>query len=216
MVMSIRKDLFQSKHFLPSKKIGRFCKYNQTIREVIHKELGKKSAVHCFEVPNFGDYSLGTHEVSIPYEYYPREYIQPAFTEVAVEKIEETNEYIVFRFVSTEILLKQNINFDDRLFANVNIFQELFGDFKIKESFVPYPEYRKQISIDWEILPKGERKNKIIAFISQNSHTTNVQQQELLERFDFLESLHPIATIMGTSGFNRYIGYQLKKKSCHI
>ena len=197
------------KTFIPQKDSGRFCKYNQTVREIVHKDLPKKTGFHYFTVPNFGDYSKGTHEAEIPYEYYPKDYIHPSFIEISSEIISQNNKEIVFRFVSAEILNKKSNDFHYRLFSNLNMFQELFGSFKLKESNKPYPEYLKTVKVDWEILPEGNRLELISKFIRNNpQNDTPQKQQELIERFEFLNKCHPIAVVEGTSGFQRYIGYQ--------
>lgn len=207
--ISFENNEMKSKSFIPQKSAGRFCKYNQTVREIVHKELPKETGYHYFTVPNFGDYTKGFHEAEIPYEYYPRDYIHPSFTEISSEIISHSNEETVFRFVSTEILNKKSKDFDYRLLSSLNMFQELFGSFKIKESDKPYPEYLKTVKVNWEILPEGNRLEVIKNFIHNNpQNDTPQKQQELIERFEFLNKCHPIAVVEGTSGFQRYIGYQ--------
>lgn len=207
--ITIENGRIKTISFIPQKNIGRFCKYNQTVREIVHKELPKQTGYHYFTVPNFGDYSKGAHEAELPYEYYPRDYIHPCFTEIIPVIISVNNEETVFRFVSTEVLNNKSENFEYRLFSNLNIFQELFGSFKIKESNTPYPEYIKTVKVDWEILPEGNRLEQIKKFILNNpQNDTPQKQQEIIERFEFLNMCHPIAVVEGTSGFQRYIGYQ--------
>ena len=82
----------------------------------------------------------------------------------------------------------------------------------IKESNTPYPSYRKQISIDWELLPEGERLQHIQSFITKHPSNNESQKKEILDRFKFLESFNPESILIGTSGFNRYIGYQFSEK----
>ncbi|MBO7485611.1 MAG: hypothetical protein J6T84_06070 [Spirochaetaceae bacterium] len=207
--ITFENDKIKTKPFIPQKTAGRFCKYNQTVREIVHKDLPKQTGYHYYTVPNFGDYSKGTHEAEMPYEYYPREYIPPSFTEISLEVILEDKEETVFRFVSTEVLNKKSKDFQLRLFSNLNMFQELFGSFKIKESDKPYPEYLKTLKVNWEILPEGNRLDLIKNFIRNNSQNDTPQkQQEIIERFEFLNKCHPVAVVEGTSGFQRYIGYQ--------
>ena len=207
--ITFENNKIKTKSFIPQKSTGRFCKYNQTVREIVHKELPKKTGYHYFTVPNFGDYSKGSHEAEIPYEYYPRDYVHPCFTDISSEIILQNTDKTVFRFISTEILNKKSKDFDYRLFSNLNMFQEMFGTFKIKESNRPYPKYLKTIKVDWEILPEGNRLELIKKFIRNNpQNDTQEKQQELIERFEFLNKCHPIAVVEGTSGFQRYIGYQ--------
>ena len=207
--ISFENNKIKSELFIPQKATGRFCKYNQTVREIVHKELPKKTGYLYFTAPNFGDYSKGTHEIERPYEYYPRDYIQPSFTEICSEIISQDKEETVFRFISTEVLNKKSKDFNFRLFSNLNMFQEMFGSFKIKESDKPYPEYLKTVKVNWEILPEGNRLELIKKFIRNNpQNDTPQKQQELIERFEFLDKCHPIAVVEGTSGFQRYIGYQ--------
>ena len=207
--ITFENNKIKTKSFIPQKSTGKFCKYNQTVREIVHKELPKRTGYHYFTVPNFGDYNKGSHEAEMPYEYYPRDYIHPSFTEITSEIISQNKAETVFRFISTEILNKKSKDFDYRLFSNLNMFQELFGTFKIKESNKPYPDYLKTIKVDWEILPEGNRLELIKNFIRNNpQNDTPQKQQELIERFEFLNKCHPIAVVEGTSRFQRYIGYQ--------
>ena len=209
--LSFDRGKILTKSFTPQKKTGHYCKYNQTVRIVVHKEQPKQIGYRYLCVPNFGDYTKGTHEIEIPYEHYPRDYIHPCFTEIKVETISEENDSIYIRFFSSEILNKDDKNFQYRLFSNLNMFQELFGSFKVKESERPYPAYIKEIVVNWEFLPEGERLESIKKFVNSNPRNNSLDsQKEIIERFAFLEKFHPIAVVKGTSGFQRYIGYQFK------
>ncbi len=207
--ISFEDNKIKAKNFFPQKSTGRFCKYNQNVRIIVHKELPKETGYRYYTVPNFGDYKKGTHEVERPYEYYPREYIHPSFTEINSEIILENEDEIVVRFTSTEILNKKSKNFEYRLFSNLNMFQELFGTFNVKESNTPYPEYLKTIKVEWEFLPEGERLEYIKKLVLTNSENkTAEKQKEVVEHFEFLQNCHPTAVVEGKSGFLRYIGYQ--------
>lgn len=201
----------KTKPFIPQRCTGKFCKFNQTFQEKIYKELPKEIRYFYYTTPNFGDYSKGTHEIVRARPCYQRELIPPVFAEITSEIISEDKDETAFRFVSTEVLNKKSKDFEFRLFSNLNMLQELFGSFKIKESHKPYPEYLKTVKVNWEILPEGNRFDLIKKFIRNNpQNDTPQKQQEIIERFEFLNKCHPIAVVEGTSGFQRYIGYQFK------
>ncbi len=207
--ITFEDDRIKTKLFIPQKNAGSFCKYNQTNRVKIYKELPKEIRYFYCTSPNFGDYSKGSHETEWHRYCYPKELIPPVYTEINPVIISEDQKETVLRFVSTEVLNKKSDNFEFRLFSNLNIFQELFGSFKIKESDKPYPEYIKTVKVDWEILPEGNRLELIKKFIRNNpQNDTPQKQQEIIERFEFLNKCNPVAVVEGTSGFQRYIGYQ--------
>ncbi|MGA2193381.1 MAG: hypothetical protein ABSG42_08425, partial [Nitrospirota bacterium] len=81
---------------LPPPDKGKFSLINLEGQEVVRKDLPKITKYFYIDSPNWGDWSKGTHIVSIPREVYVRGNIAPRELEIGIENIaqEATDEGI--------------------------------------------------------------------------------------------------------------------------
>jgi hypothetical protein len=202
-----------SERVMPNTETGRFSLWNAQGQEVIRKDLPMVPKTFTFEAPNYGDWSHGSHEVSWGRDVYQREFIPPAEDELSVTLLRSepgADPQFVFRFRVERILDRRAEDFAAELFAAVNLLQENVGAADVFTGDADQSEYLKTISVEWEILPPGERTEILNRILSKFRNPSVELKQKLLARYALLEKLKPIAYVSGTSGFQRYFGAQFR------
>jgi len=202
-----------SERVLPNPETGKFSLWNADGQEVVRKDLPMVSKRISFDAPNYGDWSNGSHEVSWDREVYQREFIPPAEDELSVMLLRTepgSDAHFVFRFRVERLLDQRAGDFATDLFAAVNLLQENVGAADVFAAGADQSEYLNTISVEWEILPPGERTETLNRIISKFRNPTAELKQKLLARYALLEKLKPIAYVSGSSGFQRYFGAQFK------
>ena len=58
---------------LPKPDVGRYSKYNIYGREIVRDDLPMVSNGYTIDTPNFGDWSKGSHDVTINRDVYQKE-----------------------------------------------------------------------------------------------------------------------------------------------
>ena len=112
------KGLHHPDLVIPSAQQGKYSGWNTNGKVVIRKDLPKETHYNYVESPNWGDSSKGTHEVTLPYEKYPREYIAPQNSAIEIESADKTPDlsHYVIKFQVSEILDRSNDNFKKKTF----------------------------------------------------------------------------------------------------
>lgn len=202
--------LVYPKEHLPEATRGRFSRWNIMGREIKRRDLPKEIFYTSIDVPNWGDYSKGTHTVNLPRERYPVDYSPPRHITLLMELLNEdtVNGIYLFRVIASEVLSKNATDFHEWLFFVLNLLQENLGGFDVMPSGLTKEDYLKTHVIGWEILPPGNRKlfvNRLFAGLTETIQARLVVE----ERYDFLESLGAKEMVFGTSGLQRYFGAKL-------
>ncbi len=201
-----------SESIIPDFKRGRFSGYNVNGREIKRRDLPMITKTYSQDVPNFGDWSHGSHEISHDIEVYQKDFYPPRNLRVSVELLDEdgTQEVrnYIMKFTIIEPLAKNDPSFLDDLLFNINLLQENVGSVDVFSSHSSRDEYLNNIQLDWEILPPGSKEDIISRILSGFRNPSANIQQEIAERYELLQSLQPIAYIKGSSGFERYFGAQ--------
>ena len=198
---------------MPPPMNGKFSLWNADGREIIRKDLPMITKIFTFEVPNFGDWGKGSHDIDVPRDVYQRDFIAPREVELSIALLKTEagdNPRFVFRFRVEQILDKISVNFQEDLFSNVNLLQENVGAVDVFASEAETADYIKTISVDWEILPPGERTEILNRVLSKFRNPSEEVKKKLLARYALLEKLKPKAYISGSSGLKRYFGAQFK------
>jgi hypothetical protein len=164
-----------------------------------------------FEVPNYGDWSNGSHDVTIYRDVYERSNVPPRLKEISAEVIaaEGTASPVwALRFRVDEPLHKAGKDYADRLLFNLNLLQENVGVADVFPADAALAEYLRSIyhTVGWELLPPGEREQTVQAIISRMRNVSNETRQKLVARYDLLANMKPQAFVHGTGGFDRYFG----------
>jgi hypothetical protein len=194
---------------VPRETIGKYSDWNINGHEIVRFDLPKVNKTFFWDAPDWGDWSNGSHEVSMDREVYKRDFIPPRLVEITIEllgeEIKEENVF-VFRFGIKDVLESSSRHFRDVLLINLNIMQENVGVIDIFPSDASLDDYLKTIYVNWEILPPGEKDETINRIISGVGPISEETKKRLIARVDFFSKLSPIAYIRGTSGFRRYFG----------
>ena len=189
--------------------MGKYSRTNIAGEEIVRKDLPMITKTFAVETPNYGDWTYGSHDVYFDREVYVREYFPPKLNEIAIEMVaKETNGETIYvmKFRVDEVMDTTSEHFHRDLLANLNLLQENTGNIGVFESEAPIDEYLKTLYIKWEILPPGTREGNIAKIMSRFKITSEEDKTRVVERYDVLSKLKPVAYIAGTSGFRRYFG----------
>lgn len=194
---------------LPSARAGRYSLRNAYSHTLVRKDLPKITRTYSMEVPNFGDWSKGSHTVDIPRQVYRRDQIPPKRMKIAIELLEEEKAdegSFVFKFRVDEVMVKGGQNLLSDLLFNLNLLQENVGSTDVFPANATLADYLRTIQVNWEILPPGERERNMAKMLSRISTPSPEVRERFEERYDLLAELKPIAFVKGTGGFRRYFG----------
>lgn len=200
------------KSVVPDCSAGRYSDANATGQEVIRKDLPMIIKTFTFEVPNYGDWSNGSHDVDIDREVYQRDFIPPTENEIAIELVGEEGSQdeksLVFKFTVDQPLPKRAKNFEDEVLRLLNLLQENVGAADVFDTNATTEDYLRTIYVNWEILPPGERDNNIARIVAGMGSEDPETEKRIAERYDFFDKMKPQAFIQGHGGFRRYFGAQ--------
>lgn len=195
----------------PPAESGRYSRFNTEGRVVVRRDLPKVWKSYQWWAPNFGDSSKGEHLVTRLMEVYPREFHPPHQVELRIELLETPDEPSTgfrLKFSLDEILNPAQPDFMERLFFLVNLLQENVGLADVFPSTATRDDYLRTTSVDWEMLPVGSAERVLDRLLDGIRTRRDEVLATLLARKAFLEGLHPLRWIAGTSGFVRYFGAQ--------
>jgi hypothetical protein len=108
------------------------------------------------------------------------------------------------KFCVADVLNQSNPDFEELLLSNLNLLQENVGASDVFDSDAQLPDYLQTISVEWEILPPGDRAGNLARILA--GRPPAVTKTSVIERYDILDGLKPLAFIHGRSGFRRYFG----------
>ena len=200
---------------LPKPIMGKYSRTNIEGVEIVRKDLPMITKTYAVTTPNYGDWSYGSHDVYWDKQVYVREYVPPNLNEIAIELLvkESVHETIyVIKFTVEEVLDETSEHFTTDLLRNLNLLQENTGNVGVFKSEASIEDYLRTIYVNWEILPPGSREGDIAKIISRFKITSEEDKQRLVERYDVMSKLKPVAYIAGTSGFRRYFGAKFSEK----
>lgn len=208
-ITSVDSITASSSEVMPDPTIGTYSKRNAYGYEVVHKDRPKTTVSWSIEAPNYGDSSKGYHSIDYSRPAYQRENIPPRMLTIKTAHIAEdpTKQTHVLKFTVQDVLSRKSDNFEENLFFNLNLLQENTGNHDVYESETSLDEYLKTLYVSWEILPPGERDENLLRILGSQTDNPNIRGQ-VVDRYDFLNSLRPRNFIRGTSEFRRYFGAQ--------
>ncbi len=146
--------------FTPPSSIGKFSHINRFGKVLVRKDLPMITKSFSMEVPNYGDWSKGSHEISYDREVYERERISPPEFSISPEFIKERKDELIFGFRVYPPVNKADKEFETQLLFQLNLLQESFGDCDIIEKGQRLEEKPAHKRLRWEILPPGWWKDK--------------------------------------------------------
>jgi hypothetical protein len=191
---------------LPDPSKGTWARRNITEWEIVRKDLPKYWKSFSHESPNFGDWSLGSHEVSVEREVYHRDLFPGYGTTITVRVLEARADYTTIHFELNRTFEERPSDERELLFA-INVFHESVGKSHIRSVDSPAESFLSTLQINWEILPVGD-KEETMKVLRSRLNPTPEEVPIIEERMGLLFSLRPTNLVTGTSGFARYVGAQ--------
>lgn len=198
-----------SERLVPKSAVGKYSYWNLHGREIVRRDLPMVAKTYSVEVPNYGDWYNGSHEVLWTRDVYQRDFLPPKAVELSISLLKNESgkdSNFLFKFCVEEVLDRTAVDFSESLLWNLNLLQENVGNVDIFRRDADHTEYQQTISVYWEILPPGEGDETLEKILSKFRQPTEEVKQRLMARYRLLESLNPVAYISGTSGFQRYFG----------
>ncbi|MBE3143285.1 MAG: hypothetical protein IMZ61_05090 [Planctomycetes bacterium] len=174
---------------------------------IVRRDLPLETHYRTVETPNWGDSWKGYHDVELPYEAYPREYLPPKEIELLMKSAASQpglDQYVI-SFRVNEVLNRKSRKFKSQLLWCLNLLQENVGACGVEASRTSLETYTKSLHLSWEILPPGTRE-EAVARIFQSRKASPEHLQIASDRYDFFMTLHPEKLVYGSSGFRRYFG----------
>lgn len=197
-----------SEPVLPSPDNGTWAKRNIDGWVITRKDLPRISKTFSVEVPNFGDYSRGVHDMTWTRKCYQREVVSPLDACIAVTHKESTpnQDGEVFGFELQYTLEQNETDFQNQLLMCINILQESTGCSDVFLANATHEEVFEQRFVDWEIFPPGIADSEFKKRIG-GSRISEGAMKTALERKVLLESLEPQSIIRGRNlGSSVYFG----------
>ena len=199
--------------FFPSPLIGIMCKRNAVGEFIPQKDKPKETAYKAqeWDIKDWGGYShSGT--AYVPYKRFPRKFIDPKEHKLVIRRNPDGDS-----IVTLDKNFRNNADWPADITFAINLFLEIFEHaqtFKITEEN-DFIDFTNTQTVNWEILPKGERVWE--AFNKKNSTSISPSEQYLIkERFDFIESFKPDSIRKGIGGYTGYLVFEFQDKNLYI
>lgn len=191
---------------LPEPSGGTWARRNVDGWDILRYDWPKVTKTFSHESPNFGDWSRGSHTVSVERDVWQREYFPAYGYTLAYKELSRNDTHITIGIELDRVFSKIPTDQRELLFA-VNVFQEAVGLCAIRPTDTPISEYISSLQIDWEILPVGDHE-AATAEVKRRLNPNQEQERIIDDRLPFLYSLKPKNLLTGMSGFARYVGAQ--------
>ena len=199
-------------NILPDEAVGPCSFQNRHGKEIVLKNLPK--VTKSFDLglrPIFGDWKKGSFVLTQDRMVYPRKFLAPKELEIKVSLLKQQPDGVcVFHFRVPEVLDKRSAGFTEDFLYNANLLQENVGACNVFSTDATRDEYLKTIHVDWEILPPGQ--STLERMLATGHGRFEGLSRTLIDRFNLLEQLKPVAYIRGAGEFQRYFGAQFSDK----
>ena len=193
---------------VPPGHMGKYSDININGTEVVRRDLPKIFKTITIEVPNWGDWSNGSHDVDQTREVYKREFIPPKELTLSIEQLSQQSGAagLTLKFAVDEVLSRTAPDFEAELLYNLNILQENVGAVDVFASTATLADFIATIRLSWEILPPGNLDEVVRRMLQGKRQVSEPQQKVMRQRLAVLERLNPQNYIAGTNEFLRYFG----------
>lgn len=197
--------------------VGPITKFNSEGRENPDKTKPKETKYREIEWSweqwaGWGETESMSDFVLVPYERYPRIFIEPPSVELQISKKENKN---IFVTTSPVTLSREN---QTEALHKINLFLEIFKSCEIlDENKVPIVRATK--TLNWTILPPGkkpwaEQKELIQPLIELVKDKR--AKPVVISRLEDINDLGPEFTAIGNQGFSGYVIFGFPDKNIYI
>lgn len=158
------------------------------------------------------DFEEKSKIVDIPYERYPREYIEPPSVELNIAINAEGEKFII------SDLVELSPNNDDLLVHIINLFLEVFGQCEIRsenlDSIIRAPLRR----LNWDVLPPGKKSwAELKLLVREATGSLSGGNKVVIEkRLESINVHEPDFVAVGRAGFSGYLIFGFPKKNLYI
>jgi hypothetical protein len=197
--------------------VGPVTKYNSIGKYIVHKDQPMETAYRQSEWTwqEFrGRYDTVEQSkiVDVPYERYPRTYVEPPSVELSLATNNEGNLLIVSSAISNT---PQN---EELITHTINIFLELFNECHILNTDLQQIIRAPVRKLNWEILPQGKRpwkelRNLISPIIDQ---LPDGNKKVIDKRIETINEHEPDFVAIGRAGFTGYLVFGFPAKDLYI
>lgn len=189
---------------VPKPSSGKVSRINKFGKVIIRKDLPMVKKSFSMEVPNYGDWSNGSHEIVHERDVYQRAKVAPKNLSFVSELIAEKDGDVVVGYRVSEVLNSLDKNFETELLFCLNLLQENFGTcdvVPVGEQLKEKPAYKR---LEWEVLPPGFWRDQS-QVEKLKSRLGEDKAKMFIERLEYIESLGPLERYEGQS----YLGNRL-------
>lgn len=210
--MGFSQSINPGEQVLPAKTFGPISTFNAEGKYKKLKHLPKETCYrqHYWEWQDWGG-NWHSDIVDIPYQRYPRQYINPPSIELTISTKPDGEKIICYP--ENLIYSDENISFIRHI---INLYLEIFGEchiFRADLNDFSLPKIKK---LNWIVLPQGEypwnRLNEKIGPIVNDVRNSEV----ILYRLKTIHNAKPDFIALGTAGFHGYIVYGFEKRNIYI
>lgn len=191
---------------VPPVAMGRYSAKNQEGWVVVHRDLPMITETFYFEVPNYGDWSNGSHTISQDREVYQKDYIDPPTCELLVEVLHQSETEAVFKVAIDLPLDRDAESFDEQLLFALNLLQENLGAAGVLPANAEADQLLSTVGIGWQIFPPGTADEVVRRAIAGMRRASAEQQERVRERVAMFNALQPEKFLQGQGGLNSYVG----------
>lgn len=193
--------------------LGPVSDYNAEGRYNIRRDLPKETKYKYVyrEWKPWGRNETYSGYYDIPYERYPREFIEPPCEELTIVGKDDE------KLLISDAVVKTKSN-ENRIRHLINLFLELFGECELlNEDLVP-PIQIKTISLNWNVLPEGRYPwDKVKGLINEIIQKSNESEQKVVRKcVKTITSFVPEFVAVGKGGFSSYLVFGFPEKNLYL
>ena len=194
---------------VPPPERGRFSRANVEGLDRPRRDLPKVDRTFTTEMPNWGDWSRGSHDISYTRRVWQREFFPPLHLPIRIESATQSSQAAEFIFRVGRVLNRTGSTFEKDLLFDLNLMQENVGSVDVFASNTTQAEFLATVQVDWELLPPGTL-DETIDRVSARLDPTPEERRLLHERLTVLRALEPRHFINGVGSFARFFGAQFE------
>lgn len=98
----------------------------------------------------------------------------------------------------------------------INLMLEIFSEAETFTFDIQTSRIESIATVEWTILPRGERIWESFQKGESYQHTTRSEQTLIHERFDTIQSFHPDRIFQGKAGYTGYVVFEFKYKQLFV
>lgn len=213
--LGFESELQDGQSLLPS-PVGPVSKFNAEGDYLVHKDQPKVTdsfqRYWCWTEWHGKDEVEQCKTVDVPFERYPRTFIDPPSVELTVARDPGGNQILV-----TEAEDYNDSN-EEAIKHKINLFLEIFGECDVLHESLDAIIRAPITRLNWEVLPQGnypwrELRGRIQGIIEKESEGNQIVIEERLEK---INSYEPEFVAVGRAGFSGYLVFGFPGKGFYV